>query len=115
MKKSLIILTLALGIATAAQAIQFSAFRLIADFSMVVENEIYVQDWMLNSESFISSSEQSFEDEIEVKSWMLETWNKNEAPVASESEIVLEDWMLNASDEENKTIALEDWMLNITG
>ena len=109
MKKSIIILTLALGISSMVQAIHPMEFT-------DLEADIVLQDWMLTTESFFNPSEVVTELELEVASWMIEaSWGQDDLQLASEDKIILEDWMLNTFYQDKGVIALEDWMLNIAG
>lgn len=87
---------------------------------VIVENEIQVENWMTDYDSFNSgfNEEMAIEEDLEIQAWML---NIDEiAPATSENFnedlLAIEDWMLNYSAFTNETeeplLAIEDWMLN---
>jgi len=87
---------------------------------VVIENEIQVENWMTDYDTFDSNfnEEMYTEEDLEIQAWML---NIDEiTPVTTENYnedlLAIEDWMVNYSAFTNETeeplLAIEDWMLN---
>jgi hypothetical protein len=66
---------------------------------MVVEKDIKVQDWMVESDVFSFRDGVSTEKSMGLENWMIEgSWNnnKNISANAPEAELKVEDWMLKS-------------------
>jgi hypothetical protein len=119
MKKATITLTLAITFGVfvtsnvfAIDPISFSTDKAVSKTEMIVEKDIKVQDWMMES-NFLSNKREanSREKSLELENWMIESsWVKKEQTNEPEPKIEVENWMLKSWDsvKENKITAFED-------
>jgi hypothetical protein len=121
-KLSLVILTALLLSCSYSFAAEYPASNLKNDIAF--ETEIKIEKWMTslsswNSKTIALIETNVIEEEIEIEDWMLNTdysnWNYEE----NESELIIESWMLDASDENwtNDSVEeeqeIESWMTNL--
>ena len=86
----------------------------------IVENEIQVENWMTDYDTFDASFNEEMynEEDLEIQAWMLNIDEMTPATTENYNEdlLAIEDWMLNYSSFTNETeeplLAIEDWMLN---
>jgi len=107
MKKGIIILTLAatLGIIASSNVhaidpMSFSTDKTVSKTEMILEKDIKVQDWMVESSDFgTRENASSREKSVELENWMIDgSWNKKEDTKVQETELKVEDWMLKSFD-----------------
>jgi hypothetical protein len=80
--------------------ISFSTDKTVSKKEMIVEKEIKVQDWMVETELFRTRDAVSSEKNLVLENWMIDgSWNNNETQNTAETELKVEDWMLKPFDQ----------------
>jgi hypothetical protein len=106
MKTKNLILTLAFGLGIIASSnvhaidpISFSTDKAVSKTEMIVEKDIKVQDWMVESDVLGAKNGVAREKSLDVANWMIDgSWNKKESVISPEPELKVEDWMLKSFD-----------------
>jgi hypothetical protein len=85
--------------------ISFSTDKTVSKKEVIVEQEIKVQDWMVETEVFGSRNAASVEKNLKLENWMIDgSWNKKEVEKTSDPELKVQDWMLKSFNQVEETI-----------
>ena len=106
MKTRNLILALAIGLGIIASSnvqaidpISFSTDKAVSKTEMIIEKDIKVQDWMLDTDVLGARNGVAREKSVDLENWMIDgAWNKKEVANTQEPELKVEDWMLKPFD-----------------
>lgn len=84
--------------------LSFSTDKTVSKKEVIVEQDIKVQDWMVETDVFGSRDAASVEKSLKLENWMIDgSWNKKETEVSREPELKVQDWMLKSFNQVDET------------